>query len=187
MQSTLFFDEALLRLKRQIGTLEDQQVADLLGLKKAAFSARKSRGSFPEKELRALAQQRPELGIDVEYVLHGREWDMPPKKAGAVLRGERLRINWSDADMASYLGCPLADYVAVEDGQRGLTPAEQDGIRNHDELNAGLILDGLSATRPLWELDATEQRLMQLYRTPGPWRAAFDAMLLAHASSSGSK
>lgn len=71
MQSTLFFDEALLRLKRQVGTLEDQQVADLLGLKKAAFSARKSRGSFPEKELRALAQQHPEMGIDVGYVLTG--------------------------------------------------------------------------------------------------------------------
>lgn len=182
-----FFEEVALRLKQQLKATEDKQVAEALGMTGSAWTKRKTRGSFPEKELRALAQQRPELGIDVEYVLHGREWDMPPKKAGAVLRGERLRINWSDADMASYLGCPLADYVAIEDGQRGLTPAEQDGIRNHDELNAGLILDGLSATRPLWELDATEQRLMQLYRTPGPWRAAFDAMLLAHASSSGSK
>ena len=38
---------------------------------KAAFSARKKRGVFPEKELYALAAKRPELGLDVDYVLTG--------------------------------------------------------------------------------------------------------------------
>ena len=70
MQST-FFDQQLSRLKKVLEVREDQEAATALGMTKAAFSARKTRGSFPEKELRALAQQRPELGIDVEYVLTG--------------------------------------------------------------------------------------------------------------------
>lgn len=65
------FDAALLRLKGQLGLTEDQAVASLLGLSKASFSDRKRRGSFPEDKLRALAQQRPDLNIDVDYVITG--------------------------------------------------------------------------------------------------------------------
>ena len=105
MQPALFFDEALLRLKRHVGTLEDQQVADLLGLKKAAFSARKSRGSFPEKELRALAQQRPDLRIDVGYVLTG--VSSAASDATAVLR--------ECTEQVMLLGLPSTASIAVRD------------------------------------------------------------------------
>lgn len=67
-----FFSESLGRLKHFLRVSKDGEVADALGLKKTAFSERKKRGSFPEKELRALAQQRPDLGIDVDYVLTGK-------------------------------------------------------------------------------------------------------------------
>lgn len=73
MKSTINFGEALSRLKVQMGVSEDQEVAEALGLSKAAFSARKGRDSFPEKELRALLNERPELPIDVDYVLTGRQ------------------------------------------------------------------------------------------------------------------
>ena len=66
-----FFSDSLGRLKHYLRVSKDQEVAAALGLSKTAFSERKKRNSFPEKELRALAQQRPELGIDVEYVLTG--------------------------------------------------------------------------------------------------------------------
>ena len=66
-----FFSDSLSRLKHYLRVSKDQEVAAALGLSKTAFSERKKRNSFPEKELRALAQQRPELGIDVEYVLTG--------------------------------------------------------------------------------------------------------------------
>lgn len=48
---------------------KDGEVAVALGMTKTAFSERKKRGSFPEKELRALAAEKPE--IDVHYVLTG--------------------------------------------------------------------------------------------------------------------
>lgn len=66
-----FFPDSLARLKHALRVSKDQEVAQALELSKTAFSERKKRGAFPEKELRALAARRPELGIDVNYVLTG--------------------------------------------------------------------------------------------------------------------
>lgn len=65
------FDSQLLRLKQALGTPDDQDVARMLGMTKAAFSARKTRGAFPEDKLKALANDKPELRLDVKYVLTG--------------------------------------------------------------------------------------------------------------------
>ncbi|HHX6877960.1 helix-turn-helix domain-containing protein [Pseudomonas aeruginosa] len=65
------FDQQLLRMKAVLGMTSDQAVAAALGMTKAAFSDRKKRGAFPEDKLRVLAQQRPELLLDVDYVLTG--------------------------------------------------------------------------------------------------------------------
>lgn len=64
-----FFSDSLDRLKHELRVSKDGEVASALGMTKTAFSERKKRGSFPEKELRALAAERPE--IDVRYVLTG--------------------------------------------------------------------------------------------------------------------
>ena len=144
MQSALFFDEALLRLKRQVGTLEDQQVADLLGLKKAAFSARKSRGSFPEKELRALAQQRPELGIDVDYVLTG--ISSAASNAMTVLR--------ECTEQVMLLGLASTASIAVRDIVYGTRTG-----------NAQLVQDGialLSASTPAAKVQAAAPSSIQV-------------------------
>lgn len=65
------FERVLLRFKEQVGLQTDKEVAALLGLSATAFGDRKKRNAFPEDKLRALAQQRPELNIDVLYVLTG--------------------------------------------------------------------------------------------------------------------
>lgn len=65
------FDEQLLRLKQVLGLVEDQAVASALGMSKAAFADRKKRGSFPEDKLKALAADKPDLRLDVKYVLTG--------------------------------------------------------------------------------------------------------------------
>lgn len=65
------FDQQLMRLKSLLGVTSDQDVAALLDMSKAAFSDRKKRDSFPEEKLRALAHRRPDLPIDVDYVLKG--------------------------------------------------------------------------------------------------------------------
>lgn len=66
-----FFQETLLRLKSQLKMERDQEVAEVLGLTKSAFSERKKRGSFPEKEVLALAQKRPDLGLDLDFIFTG--------------------------------------------------------------------------------------------------------------------
>ena len=78
------FEEAALRLKQELRVKADKDVAGALGLSPVAWVGRKKRGKFPEVELRALAQQRPELGIDVEYVLTGGR--MSPHERQAVDR-----------------------------------------------------------------------------------------------------
>ena len=67
----IFFEEATLRLKQQLKVTEDRQAAEFLGMTGKAWTARKRRESFPEKELYALAAKRPELNLDVDYVLTG--------------------------------------------------------------------------------------------------------------------
>lgn len=66
-----FFVKALNRLKECLGVSKDKQVAEALGLSDKAFNARKARNTFPEKDLLALSARRPELKLDVTYVLTG--------------------------------------------------------------------------------------------------------------------
>lgn len=68
---SFFFSEATLRLMQQLGVTKNKEVAEILGNSEKGWAARRRRNAFPEKDLRALAQQRPELGIDVNYVLTG--------------------------------------------------------------------------------------------------------------------
>lgn len=65
------FDDQLIRLKQALGLPEDQDVAAALGMTKAAFSARKTRASFPVDKVKALAADKPELRLDVNYILTG--------------------------------------------------------------------------------------------------------------------
>lgn len=66
-----FFLSALNRLKEGLGVSKDKEVAEALGMEAKALNARKARHSFPEKELLALSARRPELALDVGYILGG--------------------------------------------------------------------------------------------------------------------
>lgn len=59
------------RLKTVLSITMDKELAELLGISKYSFAERKKRNSFPVKELEALAGKRPDLNLDVEYILTG--------------------------------------------------------------------------------------------------------------------
>ncbi len=63
------------RLKEGLGVVEDQQVAEALGMTRSALYARKNRSSFPDGRVLALAARRPELCLDVIYILTGEKLD----------------------------------------------------------------------------------------------------------------
>lgn len=65
------FDEAMLRLKQQLKVTEDKETAGFLGISPRALAGRKQRESFPTKEVFALAAQRPELGLDPDWIVTG--------------------------------------------------------------------------------------------------------------------
>jgi hypothetical protein len=66
-----FFEEAALRLKQQLKVKDDKEVAAFLGMSASALNMRKKRGNFPFKEVAALAHNRPELGLDYEWIATG--------------------------------------------------------------------------------------------------------------------
>ncbi|ASM76399.1 transcriptional regulator (DNA-binding phage protein) [Vitreoscilla filiformis] len=65
------FGAVLARLKESLGKSKDVEIADALGMTKTAFHARKERDSFPAEKVAVLALHRPDLKIDVAYVLTG--------------------------------------------------------------------------------------------------------------------
>jgi len=73
------FDARVLRLKEQLGVRKELEVAKALGMSPSSLWGRRKRGSFPEVELYALAAKRPDLRLDVDYILtvHGAAADSP--------------------------------------------------------------------------------------------------------------
>lgn len=65
------FIDVINRLKISLSVTTNREIAEYLGLTQSAFSERKKRNSFPEKELKALANDRPDLNLDVDYILTG--------------------------------------------------------------------------------------------------------------------
>ncbi|RDF11244.1 hypothetical protein DPV92_03025 [Haemophilus paraphrohaemolyticus] len=65
------FKGKLIRLKNELNVETDKEVAEYLGMTNNAFTVRKSRNSFPEKELFALKAKYPELNLDMDYILLG--------------------------------------------------------------------------------------------------------------------
>lgn len=91
------FEQRLLRLKQALHVAEDQEVAEALGMTRAALGDRKRRNSFPEDKLFALMSKRPDLKIDATYVLTG--------DRGGVTSIERDMHNL----MAEFTGKVVAD------------------------------------------------------------------------------
>lgn len=99
------FDHQLLRLKQALGVVEDQAVAAVLGMSKAAFADRKKRGAFPSDKVKALAADRPELGLDVRYIATG----MTAKLESSL---DRLR---HASEVAQQLALPKREQMFVRD------------------------------------------------------------------------
>lgn len=65
------FTNIVNRLKTELSVTMDKDVAEILGMSKSAFAERKRRGVFPENALRLLELERPDLKLDIDYILSG--------------------------------------------------------------------------------------------------------------------
>ncbi len=114
------FDQALLRLKERLGITSDKGVAELLGMGEKALNARKRRGAFPAEKLKALALDKPELGIDVKYVLTGVS-DELERRMAAIRASTQVAMLASDAAVRPAIQQASFDAIVntlVEDEQR---------------------------------------------------------------------
>lgn len=165
------FSARVLRLKEQVQTHSDKDVARLLGLSDKAFSARKMRDSFPEKELLTLPALRPDLRIDVNYVLTG-ERSLANIKAKLATSGERVRrvrdeMAMSVAAFASHLGVVAKVVTLAEAGNSSslnelLSPLATKCVISPMWLLSGElpVLDG--------DLSPFEVFVIERYRLLGP-------------------
>lgn len=151
------FERATLRLKELVGVQTDKDLAELLEMDVSAFNKRKARGSFPDERLRALAQRRPELGIDVEYVLTG----------GRLTQRERDHL---ESARALTLGLPMDEgdrqrlLAQLEDGFVLL--ATQNAARQHDYMRLMESLNSCTDESLRLVLLVAEQcRLADLHRS----------------------
>lgn len=99
------FENSLERLKHELRVTKDSEVAARLGLSKTAFSDRKKRGSFPEREVVRLSAQNPELDLDVTYILTG-------ERASAIARKQLSELAKTVLSMepeGGSLGSALSD------------------------------------------------------------------------------
>ncbi|WP_198321699.1 helix-turn-helix domain-containing protein [Methylococcus sp. BF19-07] len=164
------FEKILLRLKEQLGASDDKDVAELLGLTDKALSARKRRNAFPEDKLRALAQQRPELGIDVAYVLTGRwtERDFQERRQTLHRRLREARGEQDLGEFAASLGMAPEDWTAYETGARPATSGLiKLIIERRPEIDPmALLLD--APQRLEGEFSHLEVVLIQNYRASSP-------------------
>ena len=113
------FEETTLRLKQQLKVTEDKQVAEILGMTGNAWTMRKRRSSFPETELYALAAKRPDLGIDVDYVLTGTTETESLRQrdalhaAGGVSAAQRAAHRQEVELLSNYRACSPEDQAMV--------------------------------------------------------------------------
>ena len=121
------FDQQLLRLKSALGVTADQQVAEALGLSKAALSDRKKRGAFPEDKLWALAQRRPELQLNPFWVLSGQSDEVMRATAGVLTAQIRTVLTmqadrWKDLPVAEQLtrAMEVVEAASLEEDEREL-------------------------------------------------------------------
>lgn len=63
------FKYTLNRLKIAVGLSKDGEIAELIGLSITAFAERKRRDSIPIKEILQLVKNRPELNLDLNWIL----------------------------------------------------------------------------------------------------------------------
>lgn len=156
------FKEASLRLKQALGLEMDKDVADALGMTKRSWAGRKVSGKFPEKELRALAQRRPELGIDVDYVLTGLKGDeIQSAVSGISERIRSMRGVRSVEDMAAEADVTPDKWVAAERGAHDAEFIKQ--IITCMDVDPVWLLMGESQQLSR-ELDHMEVALVENYR-----------------------
>lgn len=163
------FEAALSRLKHALRVSNDTEVASALGMNKTAFAERKRRGSFPDRQLLALAAEKPELGLDVSYILNG----YTAKDTAAEMiknfgpRLKELRGRRSVAAFAKLTGIPDEEVGRLERGERPPTRQEAVGVQKaHPQYSANWVLGGAAPTLD-GELDQLEIILIRNYRAAG--------------------
>lgn len=171
------FQSQLLRLKEQLNVATDREVAALFGLSDQGLNSRKARGAFPEDKLYALAAKRPELGLDVPYILSGERSSVEDGGPAGTFTACLLRLKESlaiaaDKDVAELLG--MSPPAFHHRKARGAFPVDKlyalAAKRPDLRLDAGYVLTG-ERTPGLLQGASQEQAFDKLQEQIDAWTA----------------
>ncbi|MDR1063030.1 MAG: helix-turn-helix domain containing protein [Azoarcus sp.] len=171
-----FFEAASLRLKQQLAVTQDQELANAFGMSKRAWAGRKSVNNFPEIELYALAKKRPELCLDVDYILTGKTQSMRIMENAVAATAELHALASASQEE---LPAKLADYEqrgkkrrAARKGEKSLGSVAEFPPLAPDELEllamfrAAPLAIKAEAIRVLQGASATSRYTMQNISAP---------------------
>lgn len=181
-----YFEEASLRLKQELLLNQDKEIADVLGLTPRAWAGRKERSAFPEKELLALTALRPDLKLDVNYILKGQRTS---DKVAAMRhklphRLREVRGSRSIEAFAKLAGCSVLEWAQIEAGEKQPGADLLMRVANaHPALDAMWVM-GAEPQQLQGELDALEAILVSNYRNAGAHGQDALRVLAAHYATS---
>lgn len=131
------FNAQLGRLMLALGVSQEQEVAELLGMSKQALADRKRRDSFPNDKLKALAGDRPDLRLDVKYILTGVS-DELERRLSALKNATAIASKVAEPKARAYI-----QTAAFEMAVNALSPDEQQLVhcfRRADTKGQALLL-----------------------------------------------
>lgn len=175
------FEEISLRLKQQLGVPTDKDASELLGIAPTAWANRKKRDAFPTAELHALAAMRPELALDVPYVLTGKR-SQANVSAKLSTAGDRVRLVRGmrhTNDFAKSLGVDAAYLEQVESAGQWMSNELLTSIVEHENISPMWLMSGELPVLA-GELSPMEVSLIDCYRHSGITQ---QAALRGHAAT----
>lgn len=106
------FSDFMDRIKTQVGLSKDKEIAGLLGMSTTAFSERKKRNSVPIKEVFALAQKRPDMGLDPDWIVTGtsNRFETEDRGEAHLLQCYRL-MNAHDRSNMNKIAAAISDVI----------------------------------------------------------------------------
>lgn len=144
----------MLRLKERVGIPSDKGIAELLGMTDKALNARKRRDAFPDDKLFALAAKRPDLELDVMYVLTG---------TTTALRSALNDLR-SATEVAQAVGGSREQQLAVQEAEFHRLQAPRMSDLERLAAAIGAVEEGLAETRRKLPPDKRAELIFAAYQ-----------------------
>ncbi|MDH3000166.1 hypothetical protein A1D23_08185 [Chelonobacter oris] len=145
------FSDIFDRLSKSVDKSAAKDIAAMLEMTPTALSERKKRNSFPEDKLHELAKRRPDLDLNVNYILTGTrkvgEKRLVLSQVGGRIQEERIACGYELSSFAQYMNVSDEVQQNIENNDLFPEPAYLIALAQL-RFDVTYILTGIIAERP---------------------------------------